>query len=77
MTSIISDLMICSKDLDVIKTLEKRDMPLGVQSSYLDKSKTPCQKYCRLIKSKSMDQKFQNQLKNFVKKKYDWTRLGD
>lgn len=57
------------KDLDVIKALGKRDMPLGVQSSYLDKVK-------HLVKVLSLDKikidgpKFQNQLKNFVKK-YD------
>lgn len=57
------------KDKDVIKTLGKRDMPLGVQSSYLDKVK-------HLVKVLSLDKikidgpKFQNQLKNFVKK-YD------
>ena len=57
------------KDEDVIKALGKRDMPLGVQSSYLDKVK-------HLVKVLSLDKikidgpKFQNQLKNFVKK-YD------
>lgn len=57
------------KDKDVIKAIGKKDMPLATQNSYLDKVKH-LTKVLSLDKIKIDGPKFQNQLKNFVKK-YD------
>lgn len=57
------------EDKEVIKAIGKKDMPLATQNSYLDKVKH-LTKVLSLDKIKIDSPKFQNQLKNFVKK-YD------